>query len=76
MVSRELKGKMKKGEYPAFEYFEEDIKVMVTNAKTYNQEGSEVYTDAESIWVRCFPPSLLSNGLSVLKYLLLCRILW
>ena len=56
---------MKKGEYPAFEYFEEDIKVMVTNAKTFNQEGSEVYTDAESIWVRCFTSIPESFGLEI-----------
>ena len=55
-----LQSKMKKGEYPTFEYFEEDVKVMVANAKTYNQEGSEVYMDAESIWVlTAILPSLL-----------------
>ena len=43
--------KLDKGEYASVEDLEEDFETMVKNAKTYNEEGSSVITDALALLV-------------------------
>lgn len=43
--------KLDKGEYTSVEDLEEDFETMVKNAKTYNEEGSSVITDALALLV-------------------------
>ena len=40
--------------YESLEDFVADIKLMVDNARFYNEDGSEVFKDADRIWVRPF----------------------
>ena len=39
------------GEYENVEQLREDVLLLVNNAKTYNEDGSEVFQDAVAIWV-------------------------
>lgn len=39
------------GEYGEIDNMEQDVDLMVTNAKTYNEEDSTVYDYASQLWV-------------------------
>nr|CAH8840900.1 unnamed protein product [Trichobilharzia regenti] len=42
-----IKHKMDEGKYSTYEEMASDLQLMFTNAKTYNKEGSSMYSDAE-----------------------------
>ncbi|KAI9785841.1 MAG: hypothetical protein M1816_008233 [Peltula sp. TS41687] len=44
-----MKEKLNRGLYPNLTTVESDVKRMVTNAKAYNEKGSDIWTDAEKI---------------------------
>ncbi|ORZ27532.1 Bromodomain-containing protein [Lobosporangium transversale] len=44
-----IEEKIARGEYTKMELFEKDMNQMFDNAKIYNAEGSEVYSDAETL---------------------------
>ena len=46
IAMRQIKQKIKNGQYYSLEQFYADWKLMFDNARTYNQEGSFVYVDA------------------------------
>ena len=53
---------MDKGLYATLQEFMADIELMVNNARLFNEDGSEVFEDANRIWVRVLrmharPPS-------------------
>ena len=50
-ISLPLQDKCSSGEYENIEQLREDVHLLVNNAKIYNEDGSQVYKDAESIWV-------------------------
>jgi len=44
--------KVDKGLYLTLQEFMADIELMVNNARLFNEDGSEVFEDANRIWVR------------------------
>lgn len=50
----EIKQKLKENQYKNIAALEEDVRLMVENAKTYNEPGSFVYNDAVDIWNRFY----------------------
>lgn len=49
---KEIKKKIDKKHYSNIDDLAEDIRLMVDNAKSFNEAESEVYQDAMEIWVR------------------------
>jgi ATP-dependent helicase STH1/SNF2 len=56
----EIKKRIKNGDYADLSLFRADFKLMFDNARTYNEEGSIVYEDANAmdvsalqIWAMC-----------------------
>ncbi len=50
MCLKDIKKKINRNQYSSVEDFEKDIKLLVNNAQTYNQNGSIVYNDSILIW--------------------------
>jgi ATP-dependent helicase STH1/SNF2 len=48
-----IKKKINKKEYQGLKEFWQDIRLLVENCKTYNEDGSLLYQDANLIEVRC-----------------------
>ena len=46
---KRIKRKIQDAEYTHVDQFLADIKLMCTNAQTYNQEGSPIYVDSQMI---------------------------
>ena len=46
---KQLRKKLKQDKIELYETLVEELRIMCQNAKTYNEEGSWVYTDAEQI---------------------------
>jgi hypothetical protein len=47
---KEIKQKIDKAQYATLQDMGADIRLMVDNAQTFNEPGSEVYADANEIW--------------------------
>jgi hypothetical protein len=46
-----LQSRIKDGTYKSLSDLEKDVELLVNNAKTYNEEGSDIYNDAALIQV-------------------------
>ena len=54
-----MRAKLEDGRYPDRFAFEADFRLIIRNAKTYNEDGSEMFTLAEDFEVSCLCPPIL-----------------
>ncbi|KHJ35391.1 putative snf2-family atp dependent chromatin remodeling factor snf21 [Erysiphe necator] len=53
IAMKQIQRKIKKEEYSSLNDLKQDIKLLCSNAKTYNEDGSMIYIDAVSIEAAC-----------------------
>ncbi len=50
----QIKKKINKEEYASIKEFRDDVVTLCTNARTYNEDGSLLFKDANAIQVRIY----------------------
>ena len=65
-----IQKKINRQDYQSLREFREDIRLLCNNARTYNEDKSQLYIDANDIEVRCPYPNLI---LSLSNYFVMIR---